>query len=113
MKSTAFDKEEFAGLIGFKETDWVNKKTEIGYWLIEKMQGKGIITSCVTKLIKFAFQKLKLNRTQIKVAVGNSKSVAIPKRLGFTLEGIERAGEKHGQEYLNLKVYSLLKSDLQ
>jgi len=24
---------EFAGLIGFKDTDRLNKKTEIGYWL--------------------------------------------------------------------------------
>jgi ribosomal-protein-serine acetyltransferase len=104
-------KEEFAGLIGFKETDWVNRKTELGYWLIEKMQGKGIITSCITKLTRFAFQKLKLNRIQIKVAVGNSKSAAIPKRLNFSFEGIERAGEKHGQEYLNLEIYSLIKSD--
>jgi len=106
-------KEEFAGLIGFKETDWVNRKTELGYWLVEKMQGKGIITLCVTKLIRFAFQKLKLNRLQIKVAVGNSKSAAIPKKLGFSFEGIERAGERHSQEYLNLEIYSLLKTDLQ
>jgi ribosomal-protein-serine acetyltransferase len=105
-------KEEFAGLIGFKETDWINAKTELGYWLIEKMQGKGIVTSCVTKLTRFAFQKLKMNRVQIKIAVGNSKSAAIPKRLGFYFEGIERAGEKHGQKYLNLEIYSLLKSDL-
>src|SRR5690606_12203731 len=31
---------EFAGLIGFKDSDWINHKTELGYWLIEKMQGK-------------------------------------------------------------------------
>jgi ribosomal-protein-serine acetyltransferase len=105
-------KEEFAGLIGFKETDWINKKTELGYWLVENMQGKGIITSCIAVLIRFAFKKLKLNRVQIKVAVGNSKSAAIPKKLGFYLEGIERAGEKHQQLYHDLEVYSLLANDM-
>ena len=105
-------KEEFAGLIGFKDTDWINRKTEFGYWLSPKMEGKGIVTSCVEKLSKYAFQKLKLNRIQIKVAVGNSKSSAIPKRLGFQLEGIERAGELHHQKFHNLETYSLLKSDL-
>ena len=35
-------KNSFAGLIGFKETDWINQKTEVGYWLSKKMQGKGI-----------------------------------------------------------------------
>jgi len=104
-------KGEFAGLIGFKETDWINRKTELGYWISEKMQGKGLVTQCVQKLIGYSFQKLKLNRIQIKVAVGNSKSSAIPKRLGFQLEGIERAGELHTDKYLDLEIYSLIKQD--
>src|SRR6056297_225239 len=44
---------EFAGLIGFKDTDWVNHKTELGYWLAKNMQGKGIITLCVDKLTAY------------------------------------------------------------
>jgi ribosomal-protein-serine acetyltransferase len=104
--------EEFAGLIGFKDTDWVNRKTEIGYWLGKKMQGKGIMTSCVKKLVSYSFDKLKLNRVQIKVAVGNTKSSAIPIRLGFKYEGTERDGEFHSDKFLNLEVYSLLLSDL-
>ena len=102
---------DFAGLIGFKDTDWINHKTEIGYWIGEKMQGKGIVTACVQKLIHYAFQKQKLNRIQIKVAVGNFKSSAIPKRLGFQFEGTERAGELHQNKYLDLEIYSLLKHD--
>ena len=104
-------KHEFAGLIGFKDTDWVNHKTEFGYWLVEKMQGKGIITNTLKKLIEHAFSDLKLNRIQIKVAIGNSKSAAIAKNLGFTLEGTERDGEFHHNKYLDLQVFSLLKSE--
>lgn len=104
-------KEEFAGLIGFKDTDWLNKKTELGYWLVEKIQGKGIVSSSVERLCHFAFQKLKMNRVQIKVAIGNSKSSAIPKKLGFQFEGIERAGENHGNKFLDLEIYSLIKKD--
>lgn len=103
--------EEFAGLIGFKDTDFLNKKTEIGYWLAQKMQHKGIITLCVEVLIRHAFMKLGMNRIQIKVAELNSKSEAIPQRLHFQFEGIERAGEMHQGKFLNLKIYSLLKSD--
>ncbi|NOR75755.1 MAG: GNAT family N-acetyltransferase [Draconibacterium sp.] len=104
-------KNEFAGLIGFKDTDWLNRKTELGYWLAEKMQGKGIATKCVEKLIRYTFQKLKLNRIQIKTAVGNLNSAAIPKRLGFKFEGIERDGEKHNQTFVDLEIYSILKTD--
>lgn len=37
----------FAGLIGYKSTDSANRKTEIGYWISERFQGKGIITRSV------------------------------------------------------------------
>ena len=99
----------FAGLIGLKDTDHLNQKTEIGYWLIEKMTGKGIMTRCVKTLTDYAFSTMKMNRVQIKCAIGNDKSSAIPKRLGFQFEGIERAGEKHTDRFLDLEVYSLLK----
>jgi len=104
-------KEEFAGLIGFKDTDWENRKTEIGYWLSEKMQGKGIVTACVKQLIEYAFARLKMFRIQIKVAEGNHKSEAIPKKLNFTFEGIERGGERDGTQMRNLRVYSLIATD--
>lgn len=104
-------RETFAGLVGFKDTDWNNRKTELGYWLAEKLQGKGIITTCVKKLLSYAFVKMRMNRVQIKVAIGNYKSAAIPKRLGFQLEGIERAGEFHDNKFLDLQVFSLLKKD--
>ena len=104
-------KEEFAGLIGFKDTDWANHKTEFGYWLVEKMQGKGIITKTIKTLLSYSFNKLGLNRIQIKVALGNHKSAAIPKRLGFVKEGIEREGEFHQNKYYNLQVFSLLKKN--
>lgn len=103
--------QEFAGLIGFKDTDWINHKTELGYWLTEKMQGKGIVTACMQKLIKMGFNKWRMNRIQVKVACGNEKSAAIPKRLGFQFEGIERAGEYHQGNYLDLEVYSIIKSE--
>lgn len=108
---TIWYKEEFAGLIGFKETDWINRKTELGYWISEKMQGKGIVSKAVNELLRFSFQKLKMNRVQIKVAVGNEKSSKIPKRLRFQFEGIEREGEFHSGKYFDLEVYSKLKKE--
>lgn len=104
-------KHEFAGLVGFKEPDRVNDKIEIGYWLIEKMTGKGIATAAVRKMVNLAFRNMDMNRVQIRCGVGNEKSSAIPKRLGFTYEGIERAGERHNHQYIDLEVYSLLKRE--
>lgn len=104
-------KHDFAGLMGFKEADRVNDKIEIGYWLIEKMTGKGIATAAVRKMVNLAFRNMEMNRIQIRCGVGNHKSSAIPLRLGFFLEGIEREGERHKQTYIDLEVYSLLKKE--
>lgn len=102
----------FAGLIGFKDTDRQNKKTEIGYWLSEPYQSQGIVSKSVDKLCDFAFNKLGLNRIQIKCAVENFSSKNIPKRLGFRLEGVERQGELlTGDWFTDLAIYSKLKSD--
>jgi len=71
----------FVGLIGFKGTDKLNQKTELGYWLSEKYQGQGIVTKAVKKLVNFAFNELGINRIQIKCATGNAASSNIPKNL--------------------------------
>ena len=102
-------KNEFAGLIGFKDTDRINDKIEIGYWLVEKMTGKGIATAAVRKMVNLAFRNMEMNRVQIRCGAGNHKSAAIPRRLGFSFEGIERCGERHNHSYIDLEVYSLLK----
>ena len=39
-------KNTFVGLVGLKDTDLINNKTEIGYWLSESFQHKGIISVC-------------------------------------------------------------------
>ncbi|WP_033316745.1 GNAT family N-acetyltransferase [Pontibacter roseus] len=102
---------QMAGIIGFKAIDRVNKRLEIGYWLGEDFQGKGIMLRCCQALLAQAFDHLHMNRIQIRVGVGNHKSSAIPKKLGFQLEGIERAGEWLRGAFIDLEVYSLLKRE--
>ncbi|MGL4364686.1 MAG: GNAT family N-acetyltransferase [Bacteroidales bacterium] len=101
----------FVGLIGFKSTDRPNQKTEIGYWLSEAYQGKGIISQSVSSLCNFAFTDFGMNRIQIKCALENKRSRLIPERLGFVFEGIERAGELlSGNVFTDLAIYSTLKT---
>jgi len=103
--------DKITGLIGFKEIDTINKKIEIGYWITSPNQGKGLVSKSCSALIADAFMKLNMNRIQIKCGVGNTKSSNIPKRLGFTFEGIERSGEKHNNRFIDLEVYSLLRRE--
>jgi ribosomal-protein-serine acetyltransferase len=104
--------DAFIGIIGFKDTDRTNRKTEIGYWISKDFQKQGIVTKAVQRLCELAFDDLNINRIQIKCAVKNHPSINIPKRLGFLLEGIERDGELlTGNVYTDLFIYSKLKND--
>jgi ribosomal-protein-serine acetyltransferase len=103
---------QFCGLIGFKGTDRINRRTELGYWLSEAYQKKGIVTASVRSLLDFAFGELGINRIQLRCAVENHPSKSIPLRLGFQPEEIERAGELlSGGEFADLQVYSMLLSE--
>jgi len=100
----------FAGLIGFRNTDLANRKTEIGYWLSQPFQKKGIVTESVKELVRFAFEKLTLNRVEINCAVGNLPSKKIPQKLGFQFEGIVRDGELLSDNlFVDIERYSLCK----
>ena len=105
-------RNEFVGVIGFQDTDKLNKKTEIGYWISEKYQKEGIVTKSVQKLCDFAINNQGLNRIQVKCAIDNKPSIKIPKNLGFKFEGVQRnGGLLAGNVFTDLEVYSKLKSD--
>lgn len=99
---------ELAGVIGFHGMDWANKKVSIGYWLGEQFQGKGIMTKACQTIIHHAFHQLHLNRVEIRCAVGNKKSRAIPERLGFQSEGMVREAEWLCDHFVDLVIYGML-----
>ncbi len=104
-------KNHFVGLVGLKDTDMLNKKTEIGYWMSANYQKKGIMTRACKAMIAYAFEELGMNRIQLKAATGNIKSQQVAERLGFKREGIEREGELHSRGFLDLVVFGLLRSE--
>ncbi|GAC1568538.1 MAG: GNAT family protein [Ktedonobacteraceae bacterium] len=106
-------KDQLAGGIGYHSLDWPDQKVEIGYWLAESMQGKGLVTKATKTLVTYAFRELKLNRVEIHCAVGNMRSRAIPERLGFTQEGVIRDAEWLYDHYIDLVVYGMLSREWQ
>lgn len=97
-----------AGIVSLFEIDSRNKAAEIGYWLAKEHTGKGLVTKSVAKLLEYGFGELKLNRIVIKCVPENVKSRAIPEKLGFIKEGIEReAGWMHTR-FVDHVVYSML-----
>ena len=89
---TIRDGETFAGLIGFKSADAGKRSIEIGYWLREEQQGKGIMTAAVRALCDLAFGEMGMRRVEIRCGTGNLPSNRIPQRLGFLRSHVEEQG---------------------
>lgn len=106
------ENEKVIGRIGVYKIDIQNRIGEIGYWIIEGFQGKGIVTKSCKTIIDFCFSDLQLNRIEIKCGTENLKSKTIPEKLNFTKEGVIRQGELLYDTFIDLNVYSLLKSDM-
>ena len=104
---------KIVGAIGFHYVDWANRKTEIGYWVDEREQGRGIITRSCRAAVDYAFSEWKLNRVVIFCATGNTRSRAVPERLGFTLEGVYRQAEWLYDHFVDLAAYAALAHEWQ
>lgn len=103
--------ENICGVIGFNTIDTGNQNGEIGYWISEKLVGRGIVTECARTLTGFGFEEIGLRRIHMKCATGNVRSQKVPERLGFVYEGTLRDCSKLGESFVSMKIYSMLSDE--
>lgn len=99
------------GVTGFNSIGRDNRTGQIGYWLGQEHQGRGIMTRAVAAILRYGFTKLDMNRIVIAAATGNSKSRALAERLGFQFEGIAREAEWLYGRVVDHANYALLRAD--
>lgn len=102
---------KWVGSMGFHTIKLDHEWAEIGYWLDGDYVGKGIMTECVKAVINYGFKELHLHRIQIRCDSFNTRSKAIPERLGFKLEGVTREDYKRDGKFSDGLTYGLLKSE--
>ena len=99
------------GSTGFNRLDWTAKVCEIGYWIDRDEEGKGTITKACKAMIDYAFDELEMNRVEIRCSTANSRSAAVPGRLGFKLEGTLRQAEVLNGQAHDFYIFGLLAED--
>jgi RimJ/RimL family protein N-acetyltransferase len=63
---------------------------EIGYWIRASRAGEGLCTEATAALTRVGFEVCEIERIEIRVDPANEASLAIPRKLGFAEEGIQR-----------------------
>lgn len=100
---------KIVGIIGCHNWSNSRKVAEIGYWLDQDMQGKGIMHAAATAMINAFFNEYGMNRIVIRARSHNAPSCNVAKKLGFTHESTEQDGDcdQNGVFY-DYEIYRLL-----
>jgi ribosomal-protein-serine acetyltransferase len=98
------------GCVGQNGQPPFSRMSPLGYWLDAAHTGKGIMTRSVRALITHLFDDVGLNRIEMHCATQNKASRAIPERLGFAVEGVQREAEWVANTPHDLVLYAMLAS---
>ena len=81
---------QLLGALGLHPKDWNVPSFMIGYWLRDSAVGQGYMTEATWLLCALAFETLEAQRVYITCDSRNTRSAAIPRRLGFVHEATLR-----------------------
>lgn len=109
-----FDKSsgEIVGSIGINEIKPNHKLGNIGYWIRQSAQGKGIAAEAVEAIAEFGFNQLGLMRLEIISGVDNKASRRVAEKVNATCEGLARNRIILNKQPIDAMIYSLIPSDL-
>ncbi|MGI6669711.1 MAG: GNAT family N-acetyltransferase [Acetivibrionales bacterium] len=99
------------GSIGVVSCDMNNRRAEIGYVLSRNYWGRGIMPEAVSRVVKFAFEEMKLNRIECCHFLLNEKSGRVMQKVGMSFEGVAREKIFAKNRYWDVKQYAILRSD--
>jgi len=96
------------GSMGLNRLDPQRLNANLGYWVREQEQGKGIAARALRAIASFGFDALKLIRIEIVTAIDNAASRRVAERSGAHFDGISPNRIVHHGKPAPAAVYSLL-----
>jgi len=101
-----------AGSIGAFRKDNVHRLTaEMGYYVAEEYQRKGIVTRAIRQVLEHLFEKTDIIRVFAQPYDFNEGSCRVLEKNGFTCEGTLRNNAVKNGRIVDMKMYAILKKD--
>jgi [ribosomal protein S5]-alanine N-acetyltransferase len=99
------------GSIDVRPYEGENFRGDMGMWIGLPFQGKGLGQAAIHENLRYAFEKLKMEKLEAEIFVGNMASRKAFEKCGFVLEGtIRKAILKRGK-FLDKWVLGITKED--
>jgi len=105
------DTGEFIGIMGLMPKPF--DAGEIGYWLGRPYWGRGFAAEAAREVIRYGFEERALNRIEATVFSFNDASARVLEKSGMTFEGVLRQAVRKGDDYIDVRMYSIVKSEFQ
>lgn len=99
---------EYLGGAGLNQFNRVHNFANLGYWVRESRQRRGIAVEAARLLSTFGFEVLGLDRIEIVAAVDNLPSRRVAEKAGAQFEGIGRRRLLLRGKAIDAAVYSLV-----
>ena len=99
------------GSIGFVWYSPENQSAELGYSLARSCWNRGLATQALSAVSRAAFAALPLNRIEAQHDLRNPASGRVMEKCGFRREGILRSRIYNKGEFVDVALWSLLRSD--
>lgn len=104
-------KERLVGAIWFERQDFFDCLNLQFYVFRPVDRGKGLMSEALPLFCKYLFETQKIYRLQIAIPDYSKAALRIAQKSGFQFEGIARGAFFHRGHYIDLCLYSLLRSD--
>lgn len=96
------------GTINLGNVDETSLYSDTCYMLSPEYQSRGIMTEVLQSVLRYAFDKIGLNRVQAEVFKGNAASALVLIKCGMQLEGIARQKYYKGGKFFDTAQYAVV-----
>ncbi len=80
--------EQLIGMVYIKNIDWRVPKCELGYFISQAQEGKGLMTKTLELATSYCFEELKIMKIFLRISPDNLASLAVARKSGFEKEGL-------------------------
>jgi [ribosomal protein S5]-alanine N-acetyltransferase len=91
--------------------DTQHQHAELGYWLGVPYWGKGYATEAAREMLRYGFEDLRLHRIFASHFKNNPASGRVLRKLGMRYEGCQREHVKKWEQFIDSKLYGMLRQD--
>lgn len=99
------------GLYGFTEIDPINRSCSFTHSVFKNYRGKGLGKKTLYAGIDMTFEVFNMRRIETWILKNNQAEIAVVKAVGFVEEGTKRQAVYKCGEYLDCKLFGLLRDE--